>query len=163
LSDVYIRSGNTREKFSMIYHEMWDVYHPYVGDKATLYYLFLLRYRNNDQQSKNRGKSWRGRKGIVEKFQIGYATLPLIDDVLKAVDLVDIETRPSGNGADKIYYTVHDPLTESEFETKEAKFCEKLRELALEKKGVRGLLGKEKRGGIFSGKERYFRREDITF
>lgn len=128
----------------MVYHEIWDVYHPYIGDKPTMYYLFLLRYRDNKEGSRNHGQSWRGRKGIVAKFQLGYATLPLIDGILQASGLVDIETKPSGNGSEKIYYTVHDPLTEREFEAKEDEITEKLREFIIEKEGARRLLGKEK-------------------
>ncbi|MGG1445075.1 hypothetical protein ABE354_24085 [Brevibacillus laterosporus] len=144
MANVYIREGTLRSGFSLVYHDIWDIYHPYIGDKATLYYLFLLRFRNNDESSFNHGKSWRGRKGIVEKFQLSYSTLPLLDGILSAIGLVDIETRPSPNGADKIYYTVHDPLTEAEFAGRLPGFIERLREMAAAKPEVRKLLGKEK-------------------
>lgn len=51
MTNVFIRSGNTRENFSMVYHELFDLYHGYIGDKATLYYTFLLRYRHNREDS----------------------------------------------------------------------------------------------------------------
>jgi hypothetical protein len=129
----------------MVYHELWDKYHPYIGDKATLYYLFLLRYRDNKNESYNYGKSWRGRKGVIERFQLSYSTLPLLDKLLSYVELVDIETRPSHNGADKIFYTVNDPLPSDIFEGKESLFSERIKIFIREKPDVKSLVGKEKR------------------
>lgn len=148
MTHVYIREGNLRNGFSLVYHDLWDVYHPYIGDKATMYYLYLLRFRNNDEHSLNHGMSWRGRKGVVEKFQLGYATLPLLDQILSAVNLVDIETRPCPNGADKIFYIVHDPLSAEDFARREEEIVERLRSLVAKKPDVRKLLGKEKGVGI---------------
>jgi len=152
MSEVYIRTGTTRQNFSIVYHELWDVYHPLIGDKPTMYYLYLLRYRNNETNSSNHGKAWRGRKGVIEKFQLGYATMPVIDGILEAAGLVDIEMRPSHNGADKIYYTVHDPLAIEEFERKEHEITEKLVRFTQENAKAKGLIGKKLRGVAFPEK-----------
>lgn len=150
MSNVYIRPGNLRAGYTMVYHEIWDVYHPYIGDKATMYYLFLLRYRNNTELQSTHGMSWRGRKGVIAKFQLGYATMPIIDGILTAAGLVDIETRPSHNGADKIYYTVHDPLTTEEFQRKEGEIRRKMTEFTLSNEKVtKGLVGKEFKQSLF--------------
>ena len=93
MSEVHIRSGYTRSGFSMVYHEVFDLYHPYIGDTATLLYLYLLRSRNNEIGHPDMGKSWRGRKGITEKFRVAYKTLPTIDAILEASGLVRIERR----------------------------------------------------------------------
>jgi replication initiation and membrane attachment protein DnaB len=145
---TYIRKGHVRNGFSLMYHEIFDLYHPYIGDKATLYYLFLVRYRNNDEKSQSFGKSWRGRSGIVEKFQLSYSTLPVLDDILQAAGLINIETIPSGRGKNKIYYIVHDPLPEEKFKRNEAVLVKNLKKLIAEKantgKDIIPLLGKEK-------------------
>lgn len=143
LSEVYIRAGTLRSGFSPLYHEVFDRYHPLIGDKATLYYLYLLRYRNNESTSSNYGKSWRGRKGVVEKFQLSYSTLPVLDELLCAVGLVDIELKPSHNGADKIYYVVHDPLAESDFYAREEEMTRKITALLERRPEARSLVGKE--------------------
>lgn len=133
-----------------MYHEIFDVYHPYIGDKATLYYLYLLRSRNNDADSRMYGKSWRGRRGITEKFALSYSTIPLLDAILVAAGLIEIEARPSGNGADKIYYTVHDPLSADDFARKEPELAKRIRALARGRPEVVGLLGKERGKAVVS-------------
>jgi replication initiation and membrane attachment protein DnaB len=148
LSEVHIRKGDVRSGFTMIYHEIFDLYHPYIGDKATLYYLYLLRYRNNDEQTGDYGKAWRGRKGVVEKFQLSYSTLPLLDDILEASGLIAIETKPIGRGREKIYYVVHDPLERERFREREEAIVERLRKLVAEKPDVAKLLGKENKAKV---------------
>jgi replication initiation and membrane attachment protein DnaB len=144
LTDVYIREGTTRSGFTMVYHELFDLYHPYIGDKATLYYLYLLRYRNGDKEKAEFGRSWRGRNGVVEKFQLSYSTLPLLDRILEASGLIEIERKPCGRGRDKIYYIVNDPLEYSEFKRKEREIAFKLAALVESESRVRTLLGKGK-------------------
>jgi len=139
LPNVYIRTGNTRNGYSMVYHELFDLYHPYIGDKATLYYLYLLRYRNKDEY-----KAWNGRASVVEKFQLSYSTMPILDDILEAAGLVYIERKKSGRGKDKIIYIVNDPLERGEFREKEPEICENLREVASRHKNIGRLLGKER-------------------
>lgn len=146
-SNAYIRTGDLRSGFAIMYHDIFDLYHPYIGDKATLYYLFLLRSRNNDESNADIGKAWRGRNGVVEKFQLSYSTLPILDDILEASGLVDIERKPIGRGKDKIYYVVHDPKDRREFRDVEEGITEGLRKV-VSKYGVKAigkLLGKEKR------------------
>lgn len=143
MSDVYIREGTTRSGFSMMYHEIFDLYHPYIGDKATLIYLYLLRSRNNEKGSVNHGKSWRGRAGLVEKFQFSYSTLPLIDGILEAAGLISIETKPSGRGRDKIYYVVNDPVESSQFERYERTLIENLTAYIISNPKAAKLIGKE--------------------
>lgn len=143
-SHVYIRTGETRSGFTIVYHDIFDLYHPYIGDKATLYYLYLLRYRNNEQGNANQGMAWRGRNGVIEKFQLSFSTLQVLDAILEASGLVTIERRPSGRGRDKIYYIVHDPKDRSQFRYIEPEIEAKLRKV-IEKHGNIGkLLGKEK-------------------
>jgi replication initiation and membrane attachment protein DnaB len=144
--NAYIRTGTTRTGFSLMFHELFDLYHPYIGDKATLYYLYLLRYRNNNKEGdRDHGRSWNGRVGVVEKFQLSYSTLPILDDILEASGLVEIERRPIGRGKDKIYYIVNDPLTRAQFREKEAQINEALRNIIDKHGGAIGrLLGKEK-------------------
>jgi hypothetical protein len=138
LTQVYIRTGRTRSGFAVVYHELFDLYHPYVGDKATLYYLYLLRYRNNDN-----GQSWRGRQAVVEKFQLSYSTLPIIDDILEAAGLVTVERKSSGRGKDKIFYIVNDPLEREKFREQETELRERLKEVIEKHSGIGRLLGKE--------------------
>ena len=143
-SEAYIRSGETRTGFSIMFHELFDLYHPYIGDKATMYYLFLLRYRNNEKASDNMGKSWKGRSGIIEKFQLSFSTLPVLDAILEASGLVSLEYKPSGRGRDKIIYVVHDPKERQQFRDIESQIEDRLRKV-IEKHGNIGkLLGKEK-------------------
>lgn len=144
MTDVYIREGTTRSGFTMVYHELFDLYHPYIGDKATLYYLYLLRYRNGDKQKADFGRSWRGRDGVIEKFHMSYSTLPLLDQILEASGLIEIEYKPSHRGRKKIYYIVNDPLEYSEFKRKEPELITKLAILADGDRRIRTLLGKEK-------------------
>jgi hypothetical protein len=143
LSDVHIREGNLRNGFTLVYHELFDVYHDYIGDKALLYYTFLLRYRNTEKGSDKYGKSWRGRRGVVEKFQFSYSALPLLDDVLNIAGLIDIETHPSGRGRDKIFYIVHDPSTREEFRRDEERIRSELLQLMKDKPDVSRIVGKE--------------------
>lgn len=144
-SNAYIRTGNTRSGFSLMFHELFDLYHPYIGDKATLYYLFLLRYRNNDADRAEHGKAWKGRNTVVEKFQLSFSTLPILDDILEASGLVTIERKPVGRGRDKIYYVVHDPLERDSFRLNETEMTERLRKVAMKHgKTIGKLLGKEK-------------------
>ncbi|MEC1690294.1 hypothetical protein P9E05_01980 [Bacillus mojavensis] len=147
MSNVFIRSGNTRENFSMVYHELFDLYHGYIGDKATLYYTFLLRYRHNREDSEY-GKSWRGRKGVAEKFNLSYSTLKILDAILKEAGLVEIETKPSGRGRDKIVYIVNDPLDREKFRWAEPKIAEALKKIAEEIEGAESLFGKEFRAKL---------------
>lgn len=143
MSNVHIREGNVRSGFTLVYHELFDLYHDYIGDKALLYYTFLLRYRNTDKGSGNYGKAWNGRKGVVEKFQLSYSALPLLDDILTIAGLIDIETQPSGRGRDKIYYVVHDPKTREEFRFMETRVRSELVRLMDEKPEVKRIIGKE--------------------
>lgn len=142
MSDVHIREGNLRQGFTLVYHELYDLYHDYIGDKALLYYTYLLRYRNTEKGSDRYGKSWKGRRGVVEKFQFSYSVLPLLDDVLSVAGLIDIETQPSGRGRDKIFYVVHDPLTREEFRARESAIRERLLQLLKDKPDVSRIVGK---------------------
>lgn len=137
--NAYIRTGHTRSGFSLLYHELFDLYHPYIGDKATLYYLYLLRYRNNDEY-----RTWKGRASVTEKFQLSYSTLPILDAILEASELVTIEHKPIGRGKDKIIYVVHDPLEREKFREREADIRRKLAEVARKYENIGKLLGKEK-------------------
>jgi replication initiation and membrane attachment protein DnaB len=137
--DAYIRIGTTRTGFSLMFHELFDLYHPYIGDKATLYYLYLLRYRNNEE-----GRAWKGRASVTEKFQLSYSTLPVLDAILEAAGLVTLEYKAIGRGKDKIIYVVHDPLERAKFRENEAKMCERLVEVKTKYKNSASLLGKEK-------------------
>lgn len=138
-SNAYIRTGTTRTGFSLMFHELFDLYHPYIGDKATLYYLYLLRYRNHDE-----GRAWKGRASVTEKFQLSYSTLPVLDAILEASGLVTLEYKPSGRGKDRIVYVVHDPLDRARFRENEEKIREKIREVRRKYDNAGSLLGKEK-------------------
>jgi replication initiation and membrane attachment protein DnaB len=129
-----------------MFHELFDLYHPYIGDKATMYYLYLLRYRNNEVGNVDKGKAWKGRSGAVEKFQLSYSTLPILDEILEASGLVTIEHKPIGRGRDKIYYVVHDPKERQYFRNIEKDIKERLKDVILKqgKKKIGKLLGKEK-------------------
>lgn len=143
MSDVFIRAGELRHGYTMMYHEIFDLYHPYIGDKATLYYLYLLRFRNHEAEKESYGKSWKGRTSIVEKFQLSYSTLPIIDAILKASGLITIEYKAVGRGKDKIVYVVHDPLDRAKFRENETQINENLRKVCEEHKNIGKLLGKE--------------------
>jgi replication initiation and membrane attachment protein DnaB len=143
MSDAYIRPGDLRQGYTMMYHELFDLYHPYIGDKATLYYLYLLRYRNHQAEKEAFGRSWRGRTSVVEKFQLSYSTLPVIDAILESAGLVTIEHKSVGRGKDKIIYVVHDPLEREKFRKKEPEIAENLRKVAGKYKNIGNLLGKE--------------------
>ncbi|AZU61010.1 hypothetical protein [Neobacillus mesonae] len=143
MSDAYIRPGDLRQGFTMMYHEVFDLYHPYIGDKATLYYLYLLRFRNHQAEKESFGRSWKGRASVVEKFQLSYSTLPVIDAILEAAGLVSIEYKSVGRGKDKIIYVVHDPLEREKFRASETKMCERLREVSVRHPNIGKLLGKE--------------------
>lgn len=142
MADVHIREGNVRSGFFMVYNELYDLYHQYIGDKALLYYTFLLRYRNTEKSSDFYGKSWNGRRGVVEKFQLSYSTLPLLDDILAAAGLIEIETKPSGRGREKIYYIVHDPKPKDEFFKIEEVIKTELLRLIVDKEDARTIVGK---------------------
>lgn len=143
MSDAYIRTGELRQGYTMMYHEIFDLYHPYIGDKATLYYLYLLRYRNHEAEKGSFGRSWKGRTSVVEKFQLSFSTLPIIDAILEAVGLISLEYKSVGRGKDKIIYVVHDPLDREKFRASEAKMGAKLREVAVRHPNIGKLLGKE--------------------
>lgn len=142
MSEARIRPGKVRGGFTMMHHELFDLYHDYIGDKALLYYTFLLRYRNTTEGEENFGKSWNGRRSVVGKFQFSYTVLPLLDDILSAAKLIDIETKPSGRGRDKIYYIVHDPDSREEFREIESQIKAELLALMNEKPDVRKIVGK---------------------
>ncbi|MFZ7945725.1 hypothetical protein [Neobacillus sp. 19] len=143
MSDAYIRTGELRQGYTMMYHEIFDLYHPYIGDKATLYYLYLLRYRNHEAEKDSYGRSWKGRTSVVEKFQLSFSTLPIIDSILEAVGLISLEYKSVGRGKDKIIYVVHDPLDREKFRAREKKIGEKLREVSVRHPNIGKLLGKE--------------------
>lgn len=144
MSDSYIRAGHTRSGFSMMYHEIFDLYHPYIGDTATLIYLYLLRSRNNEAGHRDLGKAWRGRRGMAEKFRVSYSTLKIIDEVLQVVGLIRIETKPSGRGRDKIIYIVNDPLDRYAFREIEPHIIEGLARVYRSDPRAKSVLGKEK-------------------
>lgn len=143
MSEAYIRTGTLRQGYTMMYHEVFDLYHPYIGDKATLYYLYLLRFRNHEAEKETYGKSWKGRTSVVEKFQLSYSTLPIIDAVLEAAGLISLEYKSVGRGKDKIIYVVHDPLDREKFRANEARMTAKLREVGERHTNIGKLLGKE--------------------
>ncbi|WP_141431955.1 hypothetical protein [Bacillus sp. 03113] len=143
MSNAYIRTGELRDGFTMMYHEVFDLYHPYIGDKATLYYLYLLRYRNHESEKETFGKSWNGRTNVVEKFQLSYSTLPILDSILEAVGLIKIEYKPVGRGKDKIIYIVNDPMDRRKFREQEAVIRERLRQVITKHTNIGKLLGKE--------------------
>jgi hypothetical protein len=142
--EIYVREGRKqRTEFTIFFNIVFDRYQPIIGDQATLYYLYLLRKRNNQEGHDNYGKAWDGRKGVLEKFRIGPSTLVRIDTLLKAVGLIDIEHKPSGRGKDKIYYVVHDALTKAEFDEKEAEFTGKVMAAIAEDPDIANMVGKE--------------------
>jgi replication initiation and membrane attachment protein DnaB len=143
MSQAYIRTGTTRTGFSIVFHELFDLYHPYIGDKATMYYLYLLRFRNNERGGEAEGKSWKGRNSVVEKFQLSFSTLPLLDEILEASGLVTIERKSVGRGKDKIYYIVNDPLDRERFREQEGEVRRKLTKMIDDGKAIKNLLGKE--------------------
>jgi replication initiation and membrane attachment protein DnaB len=143
MSEVFIRAGETRGGFSMMYHEIFDLYHPYIGDKATLYYLYLLRFRNHESEKATYGRSWKGRTSVVEKFQLSFSTLPIIDSILEAVGLISLEYKSVGRGKDKIVYVVNDPLDREKFRASETNIRERLREVSVKHPNIGKLLGKE--------------------
>jgi replication initiation and membrane attachment protein DnaB len=145
LTDINIRTGSTRKGYTMVFHELFDLYHPYIGDKALLYYTYLLRYRNNEEGNSDHGYSWKGRKGVVEAFQLSYSTLPLLDGILEASGLVDIERRPCSRGKKKIYYVVNDPLDRETFRQHENNIIVNLQKFYVEKPEIKQLLGKQNR------------------
>jgi replication initiation and membrane attachment protein DnaB len=138
-----ITYGRIRDGFTTVHHEIFDVYHPIIGDKATLYYLYLLRKRNNSKDSPDKGRAWDGRRGVTDKFNFGSATLIALDAILVAAGLVEIELRPSGRGKPKIYYIVHEPLEKAEFSEKEAEITGRLMAAIAENGEVARYLGKE--------------------
>ena len=143
MSDAFIRTGETRSGFSLMYHDIFDLYHPYIGDKALLYYMYLVRHRNNDPKNENIGKAWNGRQTVVEKFQLSFTTLKILDEILEASGLVTLERKPSGRGQDKIYYVVHDPKDREEFRRREEAMIRKLRDVAARNENTIGnILGK---------------------
>lgn len=142
MTEVHIRQGNVRSGFTLVYHELFDLYHPLIGDKATLYYTYLLRYRNNEQGGDSYGKSWQGRKGVAEKFQLSYSTLPHLDAILEASGLISIETKNIGRGRDKIYYVVHDPLDRERFREKNIEIEARLVAYIAENDKAKHLVGK---------------------
>lgn len=143
MSDAYIRTGELRQGYTMMYHEVFDLYHPYIGDKATLYYLYLLRFRNHETEKDTYGKSWKGRASVVEKFQLSYSTLPVIDAVLEAAGLISLEYKSVGRGKDKIIYVVHDPLDREKFRANEAQMVARLCKVGEKHSNIGKLLGKE--------------------
>lgn len=143
MPDAYIRTGTLRQGYTMMYHEVFDLYHPYIGDKATLYYLYLLRFRNHEAEKESYGKSWKGRTSVVEKFQLSYSTLPVIDAVLEASGLISLEYKSVGRGKDKIIYVVHDPLDREKFRANETQMIAKLRKVDENHTNIGKLLGKE--------------------
>lgn len=143
MSDAYIRTGTLRQGYTMMYHEVFDLYHPYIGDKATLYYLYLLRFRNHETEKDTYGKSWKGRTSVVEKFQLSYSTLPVIDAILEAAGLISLEYKSVGRGKDKIIYVVHDPLDREKFRANETQMIGKLRKVGEKHANIGKLLGKE--------------------
>jgi replication initiation and membrane attachment protein DnaB len=144
LSEAYIRTGDLRQGYTMMYHELFDLYHPYIGDKATLYYLYLLRFRNHESEKDSYGRSWKGRTSVVEKFQLSFSTLPILDSILEASGLISLEYKSVGRGKDKIVYVVHDPLDREKFHSNETQIAESLRGVALRYLNIGKLLGKEK-------------------
>ncbi|MGE7271419.1 hypothetical protein ACQKK5_08165 [Brevibacillus panacihumi] len=138
-----ITYGRIRDGFTAVHHEIFDVYHPIIGDKATLYYLYLLRKRNNKRDSPDKGRAWDGRIGVTDKFNFGRATLVALDAILVAAGLVEIEHRPSGRGKPKIYYVVHEPLEKAEFDAKEAEITGRIMEAVASNREVAAYLGKE--------------------
>lgn len=154
MTKAHIREGNVRNGFTIMYHDLFDLYHEYIGDKALLYYTFLLRYRNTDKNSELFGKAWNGRRGVVDRFQFSYSTIPLIDEILDKSGLIDIETESSGRGRDKIYYVVHDPLPREEFREKEPEIEARLVALMSEEgtEGVRTIIGKKIKPARNTGK-----------
>lgn len=154
MTDAYIRAGVTRSGFSLMYHELFDLYHPYIGDTATLIYLYLLRFRNNEDGNPDKGKAWRGRTSIEEKFRISSKTIPIINEILVASGLVHIETRPSGRGREKIFYYINDPLDRQQFREMEPVIIARLAKVLESQPGAFNLLGKEHREKLklFHGK-----------
>ncbi len=139
-----INAGRIRtDGFSKLYHELFDCYQPYIGDKATLYYTFLLRYRNNDASSDEKGKSWTGRKRAIEQLSFNYTQLRRVDSILEAFDLVRIEYRPSGRGRPLTVYFVNDPIESERFKEREPDYFKRLQRVCEEDEGVSNMLGKK--------------------
>lgn len=133
-----IKQGKSRGSFSTMYHELWDLYHPLIGDTATLFYQYLYRFRNNEN-----GRSWKGRTSIVEKFRISRKTLPKLDKVLEASGLITIEYKPSGRGKDRIVYVINDPLERKEFQLQQEAIMYRLKQVVQQDKSIAKMLGKE--------------------
>lgn len=132
------KRGRVRDGYSQIHHEIFDLYHDYIGDKATLYYLLLQRHRNNDT-----GKSWPGRKKIVEEYNFNYTQVRQADDILVAADLITIEHKPVGRGRPKNIYYVHDADERQVFRDKEADIIAKLTALCEKDPKIVGMLGRK--------------------
>ncbi|WP_181349462.1 hypothetical protein [Thalassobacillus sp. CUG 92003] len=145
MSDT-IRSGRERSGgYSKMFHEIFDDYHHYIGDKATLYYLFLLRYKNNEKGTEKEGKSWVGRKKIIEEFNYNFTQIKRCESILEAVDLIRIEHQPSGRGRPKHIYYVNHPYEKDVFKQHEAQYFRNLQRVVNEDPDVAKMLGKGKK------------------
>lgn len=146
MSEEYVSEGRTRtDGFSKLYHELFDLYHPYIGDKATLYYLYLLRYKNNKEGVETQGKAWVGRKKVSAEFNMNFAQLKRADAILGAVDLIRIEHVNVGRGRPKFVYFINHPLEKERFPEVESEYTERLKSLCVEDPDVIKMLGKLKK------------------
>lgn len=142
--EIYVREGRKqRTEFTIFFNIIFDRYQPIIGDQATLYYLYLLRKRNNQEGHDNYGKAWDGRRGVLEKFRMGAERIAQIDKILKSAGLIEIEEKPSGRGKKKIYYIVNDALPKDEFNEKESEVVGKIMALIAEDSRIAKVIGKE--------------------
>jgi hypothetical protein len=142
--EVYVRKGREQMvEFTYFFNIVFDRYHEIIGDQATLYYMYLLRKRNNQENNGNYGRAWDGRKGVLEKFRMGAERIAQIDKILKAAGLIEIEEKPSGRGKKKIYYIVNDALPKDEFNEKEPEIVGKIMALIAEDSRIAKVIGKE--------------------
>lgn len=137
MSQFYV-GHNTADWMCASIVDVFGLYHPYIGDKATLYYLYLASQRDNET-----GVVWKTRREIVEKFRFSRSTIPLIERILNAVGLVTLKYVFVGRGQDKIVYIVHDPLTAYDFTQRRNEIIGRLRQTVSETPSIAKILGKE--------------------
>ena len=121
---VYRPGPQRRAGFSVLYHELLDLYMPHIGGfQGVGYYAQLLRFVNRDARHTFADRAFPTKRFLKKAGGIGADRLKQIELQLVAWGLIDIQVERitvegrSGNRVTAVKYTywVNDPLPEEEF------------------------------------------------
>jgi replication initiation and membrane attachment protein DnaB len=118
-----------------------ECYVPYIGFAPFGFYVSIGCFGDYNEEGKR--ICTMKRHDLANKLRVSTKTIPLIDEILLAFELIDIKRIPMGKGKHRVVYEILDPMPVEEFKKKEKQLIENLKDALEKEPKIEHLLGWE--------------------